>query len=418
MHPAVAAALANADDVRSWQEELYRDLHQHPELSHQEHRTAAAVADRLQQTGFEVTTGVGGTGVVGILRNGEGATVLLRADMDALPVLEDTGLPYASTATGRPLGSDRPVPVAHACGHDMHTTCLLGAARLLALAQKNWAGTLIALFQPAEETANGAQGMVADGLAELVGPVDVALGQHVVPLPAGTLAAKPGPFFSAADCIRVTVYGRGGHASMPQACVDPVVLAASIVLRLQTIVSREVEPGEPAVLTVGSVTAGTKANIIADRAELQINIRTYSEATRSTILAAIRRIVTAECAASNSPREPEFEMFDQAPLTVNDPEVTATVTEAFTEVLGADRVIEPPRILGSEDFSDIANGVGAPYTFWLFGGADPTLFSGAEGSIPSDLPVNHSPHYAPVIQPTLDTGTAALVAAALCWLAR
>ena len=180
----------------------------------------------------------------------------------------------------------------------------------------------------------------------------------------------------------MTVYGRGGHASMPQACVDPVVLAASIVLRLQTIVSREVEPGEPAVLTVGSVTAGTKANIIADRAELQINIRTYSEATRSTILAAIRRIVTAECAASNSPREPEFEMFDQAPLTVNDPEVTATVTEAFTEVLGADRVIEPPRILGSEDFSDIANGVGAPYTFWLFGGADPTLFSGAEGSIP------------------------------------
>jgi amidohydrolase len=418
MNPAVAATLAAVDDVRPWQEELYRDLHQHPELSHQEHRTAAAVADRLRQAGFEVTTDVGGTGVVGILRNGDGPAVLLRADMDALPVLEDTGLPYASTATGTPLGSERPVPVAHACGHDMHTACLLGAAQLLATAQKHWAGTLIALFQPAEETGNGAQGMVADGLAKLVGPVDVALGQHVVPLPAGTVATKAGPFFSAADCIRVTVYGRGGHASMPQACIDPVVLAAAIVMRLQTIVAREVEPGEPAVLTVGSITAGTKANIIADRAELQINIRTYSESTRQTILAAIRRIVTAECAASNSPREPEFEMFDQAPLTVNDAGVTGSVTAAFTDTFGADRVIEPPRILGSEDFSDIANGVDAPYSFWLFGGADPAVFAGGEGTIPTDLPVNHSPHYAPVIQPTLDTGTAALVAAALSWLTR
>lgn len=377
------------------------------------------MADRLSLTGFKVTTGVGGTGVVGILRNGPGPAVLLRADMDALPVLEDTGLPYASKETAPPQGGGSPVPVAHACGHDMHTACLLGAAQLLALAEKHWGGTLIALFQPAEETADGARGMVADGLADLVGPVDVALGQHVVPLPAGTVATKPGPFFSAADCIRVTVHGRGGHASMPQACIDPVVLAASIVLRLQTIVARELEPGEPAVVTVGSITAGTKANIIADQAELQINIRTYSESTRSTILAAIRRIVTAECAASNSPREPEFEMFDRAPLTVNDADVTAKVTETFTELLGEGRVIVPPRILGSEDFSDIANGVNAPYTYWLFGGTDPAAFdaAGATGSIPAELPVNHSSRFAPVIQPTLDTGTAALVAAALSWLA-
>lgn len=418
--PAVAATLAAADDVRPWQEELYRDLHRHPELSGREHRTAAAVADRLRSAGFEVTTGVGGTGVVGILRNGDGPAVLLRADMDALPVLEDTGLSYASTETATPAEGGSPVPVAHACGHDMHTTCLLGAATLLALAEKHWGGTLIALFQPAEETADGARGMVADGLAELVGQVDVALGQHVVPLPAGAVATKPGPFFSAADCIRVTVFGRGGHASMPQACIDPVVLAASIVLRLQTIVAREIDPAEPAVVTVGCISAGTKANIIADQAELQINIRTFSEATRATILAAVRRIVAAECAASNSPREPAFEMFDQAPLTDNDPDVTAKVTGTFTELFGADRVMEPPRVMGSEDFSDIADAVGAPYSYWLFGGADPAAFAaaGTAGAIPIDLPVNHSPRYAPVIQPTLDTGTAALVAAALSWLAR
>lgn len=411
--------MAAAADVRSWQEDTYRDLHQHPELSGQEHRTAAVVADRLRLAGFDVTAGVGGTGVVGILRNGAGPAVLLRADMDGLPVLEDTGLPYASTETATPEGGGTPVPVAHACGHDMHTACLLGAAQLLALAEKHWRGTLIALFQPAEETVDGAQGMVDDGLATLVGPVDVALGQHVAPLPAGTVATKAGPFFSAADCIRVTVHGRGGHASMPQACIDPVVLAASIVMRLQTIVAREIEPGEPAVVTVGSITAGTKANIIADHAELQINIRTYNESTRSTILAAIRRIVIAECAASNSPREPDFEMFDQAPLTINDTDVTAKVTETFTELLGEGRVIVPPRILGSEDFSDIANGVNAPYTYWLLGGADPAAFDAAAvtGSVPAELPVNHSPRYAPVIQPTLDTGTAALVAAALAWLA-
>lgn len=417
MNPAFAAAMAAADDVRPWQEDTYRDLHQHPELSGQEHRTAAAMADRLRTAGFEVTTGVGGTGVVGILCNGEGPSVLLRADMDGLPVREDTGLPYASTETAAPADGGAPVAVAHACGHDMHMACLLGAAQLLASAQKHWAGRLIAVFQPAEETVDGARGMVADGLADLVGHVDVALGQHVTPLPAGTVATKSGPLLSAADCIRITVYGRGGHASMPQACIDPVVLAASIVLRLQTIVAREIEPGEPAVLTVGRITAGTKANIIADHAELQINIRTYSDATRSTILAAIRRIVTAECAASNSPREPEFEMFDQAPLTDNDADVTAQVTATFTELFGPEQVIEPPRVMGSEDFSDIANGVGAPYSFWLFGGADPALFEGDE-AIRTDLPVNHSPHYAPVIQPTLDTGTAALVAAALRWLGR
>ena len=373
---ALPAVLVTAAEARSWQEPLYRDLHQNPELSHAEHRTAAIVADRLRQSGYQVTEGVGGTGVVGILRNGTGPTVLLRADMDALPVQEATGLPYASTVLAPAPDADGQVPVAHACGHDMHTACLLGAAHLLALGQKHWGGTLVALFQPAEETVDGARGMVDDGLAQLLPPVDVVLGQHVAPLPAGYVGAQAGPAFAAADCIRVTVYGRGGHASRPETTVDPVVLAASIVLRLQTVVAREVEPGEPAVLTVGSLHAGTKANIIADHAVLELNIRTYSKGVRSAILAAIQRIVTAECAASGSPRDPEFEFYEHAPLTDNDPGVTAKLIDTFTGVF-ADRVVVPPRVLGSEDFSDIARGVSAPYSYWLFGGTDPEVFAKA-----------------------------------------
>lgn len=406
---AVTAVMATADATRPWQEDLYRDLHQHPELSHEEHRTAAAVADRLGQFGFEVTTGVGGTGVVGVLRNGEGKTVLLRADMDALPVTEDTGLPYASATTG----------VAHSCGHDMHVTCLLGAAQLLATGEKYWQGTLVAVFQPAEETIDGAAGMVADGLAGLLPKVDVALGQHVAPLPAGYLAATAGPAFASADSIKVTVYGRGGHASRPETTIDPIVLAASIVLRLQTVVSREITPGTPAVLTVGSLNAGTKANIIPESAEILLNIRNYTAQSRDIMMASITRIVTAECDASGSPRKPDIEYFEHAPLTDNNPDVAATVITAFTAAMGEHVMIPAPKVLGSEDFSEIADGVNAPYCYWLFGGTDPQTFAAAAaaGRLDSDIPSNHSPRFAPVIQPTLDTGTKALVAAALAWLA-
>lgn len=416
---AVTAVMAAADQVRPWQEDVYRDLHQHPELSHQEFRTAAIVADRLGAAGFELTTGVGGTGVVGILRNGHGPTVLLRADMDGLPVKEATGLPYASTDVGIPVGDAAETSVMHACGHDMHTACLLGAAHLLAAGQQHWHGTLITVFQPAEETIDGAQGMVDDGLAELTGPVDVALGQHVAPLPAGCVATIPGPAFAGGVSIRVTVYGRGGHASRPETTVDPVVLGAAIVMRLQGVVAREIEPGEPAVLTVGSLQAGTKANIIADRAQLLINIRFYSETARSILLAAIHRIVTAECAASGSPREPEIDVFEEAPLTVNDVDITSRVDAALVAALGLETKAVAPRVLGSEDFSEIANGVNAPYSFWLFGGTDPDTFRAAMAAdrLTTDVPGNHSPYFAPVIQPTLDTGTTALVAAALAWLA-
>jgi amidohydrolase len=414
---SASAVLAGLDDIRDQLEDFYRTQHQHPELSHQEHRTAAAVAERLQQAGFQVHRGVGGDGVVGVLANGDGPTVLLRADMDALPLREETGLSYASTATGTDAAGDQ-VPVMHACGHDVHVTCLLGAARLLADSNRAWQGTLVALFQPAEETGDGARGMVDDDLATIVPGVDVALAQHVMALPAGRVGTHSGPVLSAADSMRVTVYGRGAHGSMPQAAVDPVVLAAMIVVRLQTVVAREVPPTETAVLTVGSIRAGTKSNVIPDSAQLQLNLRTYSDATRSLMLNAIRRIVTAECHASDSPRDPEFELFDRFPLTDNDAATTERVASAFADFF-ADRAGPVSPQAASEDFSDIPNALGVPYTYWCIGGIDPDIYDRAEraGRVAQDIPVNHSASFAPVVQPTLDIGTQALVVAALAWLA-
>ena len=330
---AVEALLSGLSTIRDWQEDFYRDLHAHPELSHQEYETARKVAARLRDRGYVVHDRIGGTGVIGVLGNGPGPTVLLRADMDALPVKESTGLDYASTVQATDTNGNE-VPVMHACGHDVHVTALLGAAQLFADGSDHWSGTLITLFQPAEETADGARAMVDDGLAELLPTVDVAFAQHVLPAPAGQVGTRAGAVLSAADSMRIKVYGRGAHGSMPQAAVDPVVLAAMIVVRLQTIVAREVAPGESAVLTVGSIQAGSKSNVIPDRAELQLNIRTYSRQTRTTMLDAIRRIVTAECQASGSPREPGFEVFDQYPLTDNDLPTTSRVSDAFTTFFG------------------------------------------------------------------------------------
>lgn len=410
--------LQRLGDVRGWQEDLYRDLHAYPELSHQEHRTAAKVADRLRHTGFEVHEGVGGTGVIGILRNGDGPVVLMRADMDALPVQEASGLPYASSVTA--TGADgKEVPVAHACGHDVHITCLLGAADLLAGAKNDWGGTVVAVFQPAEEVADGARTMLKGGLAEIVGKVDVALCQHVLAFPAGQVATRAGPAFAAADSLRIVVHGRGAHGSMPHASIDPVVLAAMIVTRLQTVISREVRPGDPAVLTVGSIQAGTKSNVIPDDAAMLLNVRTYDQRTRSSILGAIERIVKAECEASRCPRPPEITRFDDYPVTENDRDVTNRVATAFSDCFGANAKSLPLQT-ASEDFSDIPRALGVPYTYWGIGGVDPDLHQRAEaaGRVSEDIPVNHSPRFAPVIQPTLDTGTTAMTVAALAWLGR
>ncbi|HEX5562353.1 MAG TPA: amidohydrolase [Nocardioidaceae bacterium] len=413
-----SSTLAGLGSVRALQEDLYRDLHAHPELSHQERRTAGRVADRLREAGCEVHEEVGGTGVVGVLRNGDGPSVLMRADMDALPVREATGLPYASAVTATDADGNE-VPVMHACGHDVHVACLLGAVSLLAADTGAWRGSVVAVFQPAEEVADGAQGMLADGLADLVGTPEVALCQHVLPLPAGSVGTRVGPTLSAADSMRITVHGRGAHGSMPQASVDPVVLAAMIVVRLQTVISRETRPGEPAVLTVGSVQAGTKSNVIPDHAVVALNVRSYHDETRTAILAAVRRIVTAECDASGSPQPPEFELFDRFPLTDNHRDATERVAAAFGRQFGEDAQ-ELPLQTASEDFSDIPVALGVPYTYWGIGGIDPDAYEAARaaGRVAQDIPVNHSATFAPVLQPTLDTGTSALVVAALAWLGR
>lgn len=396
-------------------EALYKDVHSHPELSMAETRTAALAASRLRAAGYEVTTGIGKTGVVGVLRNGSGPTVMLRADMDALPVQEATGLEYASKATG----VDRTgltVPVMHACGHDMHVTWLIGAATLMAQSRDAWHGTLVALFQPAEETGEGAQAMINDHLFSHFPKPDVILGQHVMSMSAGVLACRSGVITSAGDSFEIRMFGRGAHGSMPEASIDPVVMAASTVLRLQTIVSREIAAAESAVLTVGALQAGTKENVIPDEAVLKINVRTYDEGVRQRVLAAVQRIVKAEAAASGAPREPEIKPLDRYAAVRNDPEAEQRVVRAFTGYFPG-RIRETLPTSASEDFGCFGTTWHVPSVFWFVGGVDPAVFDQAQkaGRL-GDLPTNHNPRFAPVIHPTLETGVEALVVAARTWL--
>lgn len=412
------AVLARLGEIRPELEDIYKDLHSHPELGHQEHRTAARVAGQLKNCGYQVLEGIGGTGVVGVLANGDGPTVLLRADMDALPVREVTGLPYASTVTAAD-SSGRQVSAAHACGHDMHVACLLGAARLMAAATGPWQGTLLALFQPAEEPGDGADGMLAEGLTDRVPHPDVAFAQHVLPYPAGQVGTRAGSFLSAADNIKITVHGRGAHGSAPQAAIDPVVMASMIVVRLQTIVSRELAATQPAVLTVGSIQAGTSGNVIPESAELLVNVRTYDDDTRRAVLAAVRRIVKAECDAAGATREPQIEEGTRFPLTVNDDAVTREVAGAFAASFG-ERAVTAELQSASEDFSRIPDAFGIPYTYWALGCINPDTYRVARrrGTVAQDIPVNHSPSFAPLLQPTLDAGVQALVTAALTRLGK
>src|SRR3954451_14887993 len=331
--------LSGLAEITSPLEDLYRDIHAHPELSLQERRTAGLAAERLRIAGYEVTEGVGGTGVVGLLANGEGSTVMLRADMDALPIREATGLPYASTVTATDADGDE-APVMHACGHDMHVTWLSGATSLLAGSRDAWHGTVLAVFQPAEETARGAQAMIDDGLFDRFPKPDVIFGQHVMPAPAGQIGYRAGTTQAAADSLEVRLFGRGAHGSMPESSVDPVVMAAATVLRLQTIVSREVAASQAAVVTVGALQAGSKDNVIPDDALLKINVRSFDEGVRRHVLDAIERIVNAEAAASGAPRPPEITNTEHYPLTVNDPERTRRVASVLLARFGADRARE------------------------------------------------------------------------------
>jgi amidohydrolase len=397
-------------------EALYKDIHSHPELSMQESRTAGLAAERLRAAGYEVTTGVGKTGVVGLLRNGDGPTVMLRADMDALPVQEVTGLPYASKVTGIDRDGNS-VPVSHMCGHDMHVTWLAGAAKLLADARTTWRGTLMAVFQPAEETAEGAQAMIDDGLFRRFPKPDVILGQHVMVGPAGTVAGRPGAITSAADSLQIRLFGRGARGSMPQASIDPVVMAAATVMRLQTVVSREVAAAEAAVVTIGALQAGTKENVIPDEAIIKLNVRTFDAGVRTRVLAAIERIVNAEAEASGAPRKPEITTLDHYPLNMNDRDASKRVVDAFRRHFGPERVRETGPAPASEDFGSFGTEWHSPSVFWFVGSTDPEIYAKAkEDNRLNELPVNHSPKFAPVIHPTLSTGVETLLVATRAWL--
>ncbi|MET9381366.1 amidohydrolase [Streptomyces sp. NPDC002928] len=386
-------------------EDFYRDLHRHPELSFEEHRTAARLAGRLRTAGYAVTEGVAGTGVVGVLANGDGPVVWLRGDLDALPVQEATGLEYASTVDG----------VMHACGHDLHVTWLAGAAEALAAARECWSGTLVAVGQPAEESGGGAAAMVADGAHERFPRPDVVFGQHVAPGLAGFYPHTPGLTMSASDDIDVVVHGVGGHGSRPEATVDPLVTAAYIVTRLQTVVSREVAAKDSAVLTVGTFHAGTKRNIIPAEARLALNLRSQNSVVRERILTAVRRIVEGECAAAGCPVPPGITVRAGYPNTVNDPALDTEIAAVHRELFGAYTVFDFGPAMGSEDFSLLAP-EGVPYDYWYVTSTPADVWEAAPGEELAEkvaaVPGNHSPLFAPDLS-VLVPGVRTLVSAAL-----
>ncbi len=426
--PTVAeAVLAPLDQDLPALRERYIDLHRHPELSFQEVRTAGIVADALTASGYEVTPSVGRTGVVGILRNGDGPTVALRADMDALPVKEETGLDYASEVTATDE-TGREVGVMHACGHDAHTTCMIGAADLLARSRDAWSGTVMWLAQPAEELIAGARSMLRDGLYDRFGTPDIVLGQHVAPSPAGLVLHRPGPMMAATLVINIRVVGRGGHGSRPETTVDPIVVGAFIVARLQTIVARELDPTHPAVVTVGEFHAGTRPNIIPGDARLSVNIRSFDDRVQAKAVAAIKRIVIAEAEAAGCPEPPEIELHHNGPVTANEVEVVARLRAAHEAYFGEGLVIDLPRpVMGSEDFGlfgrpdgDATVASTIPTGFWLWGGAGQAQIEAQPGENVFEkiaaLPSNHHPGFMVDPDPTIKTGVEALTVAALAYL--
>ena len=380
-------------------EVLYRELHQKPELSGQERETSARIAGELRQLGYEVTTGVGGTGVVAILKNGAGPTVMLRTELDALPVTEATGLPFASTVrTKSESGSE--TGVMHACGHDVHMSSAVATARIMANSRSTWKGTLMIIGQPAEETGAGAKAMLADGLFTRFPKPQYALAIHDdARLPAGEITYHAGPILSNADAVTITIYGRGGHGARPEATVDPVVIAARVVLALQTIVSREMSPFDPAVVTVGAIHGGTKNNVIPDEVQLLLTVRSFTPTVRQQLLAAITRITNGEALAGNAPKEPKIERYGTATALVNDPALTQRVSAALLEELGPQRVKDGPPEMVSEDFSEFSL-AGVP-TLMLRVGAVPQAKYDAAMKSNVPLPSLHSSGFYPDREPTI-----------------
>jgi amidohydrolase len=387
---------------------LYLDIHEHPELSSHEMETAAKLASRLRGLGYEVTEHVGGTGIVAILKNGAGPTVMLRTELDALPVEEKTGLPYASKVHTKD-DAGRDVPVMHACGHDLHMAAIFATAAIMAHSKSTWHGTLMLIGQPAEETITGAKAMLDDGLLKRFPKPDVAVALHVGNgLPAGMVGITPGVYNTNADSLRITIYGKGGHGSAPQTSIDPIVIAARTILALQTIASREVAPGEMAVVTVGYIQAGTKNNIIPDHAEMGLTVRTRKAEVRKQVLAAITRITNAEAEAAGAPRPPSIEHYEATDLVYNDPALAQRMRGVLESALGKDNVVIEEPISPSEDFSYFVE-QGIPGFYFSLGGADPEKLAQAKAA-GTMLPSNHSPLFAPDVEPALRTGIAAEVA--------
>ena len=403
-------------------EALYKDLHGNPELSLMEERTAGVVARELRNAGFEVTERVGGFGVVGVLRNGSGPTLLIRTDLDGLPVKEETGLPYASQKRVKDLSGNE-VATMHACGHDIHMTVFAGTARLLAAMKDRWAGTLVLIGQPAEERGVGARAMLAAGLYQKFPKPDFALALHdSATLPAGTVGTIEGFMMANVDSVDVTVRGIGGHGAYPHTTKDPIVLAARIVLALQTIVSRETRPVDPAVVTVGSIHGGTKHNIIPDEVKLQLTLRSYSDQVRQHTLAAVKRICRGEAIAAGIPedRMPIVTVAEEefTPATFNDPALTRRVHGALATWLGADRVTTIDAEMGGEDFSRYGRTAEkVPICMFRLGAVAPAVFEESRRA-GTGLPSLHSNKFAPLPEPTIKTGITAMTGSALEILGR
>lgn len=391
---------------------LYEDLHRNPELAFQETRTSALLATRLRTLGYEVTTGVGRTGVVALLRNGSGPTAMLRTELDALPVQEKTGVAFASSSTAKnPAG--QVVPVMHACGHDLHMAAWIGTATWMAQHRQAWKGTLMLVGQPAEETVSGAAAMLTDGLFTRFPKPDFALGLHDDDtLPAGTVGYRPGFFRASMMAPILTLFGRGGHGAVPQNTVDPVVIAARTVMSLQTIVARETNPLEPLVVTVGSIHGGTQGNIIPDQVRMELSVRTFSEDVRRRALASIERIARAEAAAAGAPREPLLEFANAGIGPVyNDPALTGRLATALEAVMGAERVVEMPAKMTSEDFSEYGR-AGVPAVLLHIGAVNPAKLAESKRT-GTPVPAPHSPEWLPDLEPTLKGAVRAEVGALL-----
>jgi hippurate hydrolase len=397
---------------------FYRDLHSHPELSLHEIESAGKIAGRLETFGYTVTTNVGGTGVVGVLENGPGPTVLIRGDMDALPVTEETNLPYRSEV--KVAGTNgQPVGVMHACGHDIHQTCLVGTAATLARLRDRWSGKLMIVAQPAEEIGAGARMMIEDGLFERFGRADYCLALHVSgEHPAGTVAYAAGWALANVESVDITIHGRGGHGSRPHQAVDPVVAAAHVVVALQTIVSRRVDPLEPAVITVGSIHAGTKHNIIPGQARMQITVRSYTDETRRVLLRGIREVTLHTCRAMGCTKDPDVVIREHefTPSTYNDPTLTEAGAEVFRQVLGPDSVIRAKPVMGGEDFGRFPKHLGVPgFIFWL-GSVEKKRYEASLRPDGPPLPSLHSARYHPDPDPTIRTGVKCMSSLALSLL--